>query len=346
MGPYLTCGAPRSVRQLNRTGKGRHMSHIGELIKTLRIGTSREFEGLTVTPLLTETVGEPGYVVLDQALAKGEAIVREVNEEGNVPELALDNRSGQPILAVDGEELVGAKQNRILNLTILAPAGVTTVIPVSCVEAGRWQYRSRHFGSSGRSFYARGKAAKMAQVSESLRQGQSRRSDQGAIWHDISAKSMRMQANSPTGAMAALYEDSNARLENYVAALKPIAGMVGAVFATKSGILGLDVFDRPSTYAHLAAKLVRSNALEVLDVGAGPDDAPAGRFGAGEATAFLEEVSVAEEKSYEAVGLGEDLRLGTDRLVGAALRAGEAVIHFSAFTRAARPQQPDYGRVC
>ena len=99
------------------------MSYVGELIKNLRVGTHQEFEGLTVTPLLTETVGEAGYIVLDQALAKGEVIVREVNEEGNVPELALDNRGGQPILAVDGEELVGAKQNRILNLTILAPSG-------------------------------------------------------------------------------------------------------------------------------------------------------------------------------------------------------------------------------
>jgi hypothetical protein len=42
---------------------------------------------------------------------------------------------------LDGEELIGAKQNRALNLTILAPAKQVIVIPVSCVEAGRWHLR-------------------------------------------------------------------------------------------------------------------------------------------------------------------------------------------------------------
>jgi hypothetical protein len=39
-----------------------------------------------------------------------------------VPQLLFINDAMRPVLLLDGEELVGAKQNRVLNLTVLAPA--------------------------------------------------------------------------------------------------------------------------------------------------------------------------------------------------------------------------------
>ena len=52
------------------------------------------------------------------------------------------NRGPKPTLIIDGEELVGAKQNRVVNLTILVAAESELIIPVSCVEAGRWRAKS------------------------------------------------------------------------------------------------------------------------------------------------------------------------------------------------------------
>ena len=117
------------------------MSLIKDLVKELRPGKAVQFEGLQVTPLFSGHQFERDYVLLDDGISSGDVSIREVSEQGSVPELALDNRGLRPVLAFDGEELLGAKQNRILNLTILAPAGKITVIPVSCVEAGRWDYR-------------------------------------------------------------------------------------------------------------------------------------------------------------------------------------------------------------
>jgi hypothetical protein len=62
-----------------------------------------------------------------------------------------------PVLILDGEELVGATQNRIADLTIVVAAGQTRRIPVSCVEAGRWVRRSREFAAAGRAPMAPGR---------------------------------------------------------------------------------------------------------------------------------------------------------------------------------------------
>ena len=48
------------------------------------------------------------------------------------------NKGDLPVLIVEGEELVGALQNRVLNATVLLPAGKKTKLRVCCVERGRW----------------------------------------------------------------------------------------------------------------------------------------------------------------------------------------------------------------
>ena len=55
------------------------------------------------------------YVTLDEALVSGTVRVSEVSDGGSVPELLFGNLGKRPVLLVDGEELVGAKQSRTLN---------------------------------------------------------------------------------------------------------------------------------------------------------------------------------------------------------------------------------------
>jgi ARG/rhodanese/phosphatase superfamily protein len=103
---------------------------------------------LRVVPLLGDDDPACEYVTLDEALAAGAITITEVSEEGRIPDLRVRNTGSKPVLIIDGEELVGAKQNRVLNLTVLIGAYTETTIPVSCVEAGRWRHLSRHFVSS------------------------------------------------------------------------------------------------------------------------------------------------------------------------------------------------------
>lgn len=118
------------------------------------------------------------YITLGEALGAGSIESREVSEGGSVPELSVVNRAGKMVLILDGEELVGAKQNRIVNTTILIATGAEIVIPVSCVEQGRWTYKSDVFSSKHRVMSPSIPKAKARDVNASLLSNGRYRSDQ------------------------------------------------------------------------------------------------------------------------------------------------------------------------
>lgn len=117
-----------------------------ETIGELRFGSPLSDGPLSILPLRAKTEVKARYVLLHQALERGRLSITEVDEAGSVPYLVARNRGPWPVLIFDGEELVGAKQNRIANATILVSVG-KAVLPVSCVEQGRWHSRSRTFSS-------------------------------------------------------------------------------------------------------------------------------------------------------------------------------------------------------
>lgn len=132
--------------------------------------------------------------------------ITEVNREGSFPELKLKNLGKKSVLIVEGEELAGAKQNRIVNSSFLIARKTEVVIPVSCVEPGRWRYKSEAFESGKKMMHASLRKAHQEDVKFSLEQGRGYESDQGRIWRKLSEKSARMNVESPTGAMADVYE--------------------------------------------------------------------------------------------------------------------------------------------
>jgi ARG/rhodanese/phosphatase superfamily protein len=64
----------------------------------------------------------------------GLVAIEDVSEAGIVGELRVHNRANRPILLVEGEVLLGVKQTRVLNLTILVP--VQTTSPCRCRAGG------------------------------------------------------------------------------------------------------------------------------------------------------------------------------------------------------------------
>jgi hypothetical protein len=309
------------------------MQLISDAISSTRLGNPKTFRNLTIFPVFGRGIA-PDYITLDEALTNKSAKVAEVSEGGSVSDLKFINDSDHPVFLMEGEELIGAKQNRTLNLSILISAKKAVSIPVSCVERGRWARHSVDFSAAPRAQYAEGRARKMAQVSASLQSTGTRYSNQGAVWQDIDEKFHRLNATSRTSAMADIFEQHSAGLEEYVRSLPPEEGQVGAVFTIEGEVSGFELFDSPDTLRKLWPKLMRSYGLDALDRAGSAGEKgrnPTPDAGRDDVDAFLQRISGGEAKQYPAVGEGEDIRLSNIGLTGAALAARGRVIHLSAF---------------
>jgi hypothetical protein len=286
------------------------------------------FGGLTIFPLFRNgpVAPELGYILLEEAVARGIARVTEVGGGGVVPELRFENLGEKPVLLLDGEELIGAKQNRVVNLTILAPPKQIMVIPVSCVEAGRWQAMTEDFRPAEHIMYSRARAAKAAQVSTSMASKGKRQADQSAIWDEIASKSTRLGATSPTQAMNAIYDSKAVSVDAYLRAFVWAEHQAGLIFAMGPEVMGLDLMDHPDAMRVILPKLVRSYALDAVEA---PHSTAAT---AAEAAAFLQRISKAKPLVQPAAGIGEDVRLTAADISGAALWAEPRYVHLCAFS--------------
>ncbi|MYC80963.1 MAG: hypothetical protein F4X19_02575 [Acidobacteria bacterium] len=297
-------------------------------LSNLKFGDPQAWKGLTMFPLLSDIRSSLQYLVLADGLRDGLVTVKEVSRAGSVPDLAVENRSKLPVLILDGEELAGAKQNRVANLTMLIPAQHTVVIPVSCVEQGRWDYERDDFVVTEQLQYARGRTERLASVLNSLAETGERVSDQAQVWHSIAAKAATMDAASPSRAMSSIFERHAATLDQYVESVNALPGQVGAVFMVGRERLGLDVFDQPETFALMLPRLVRSYAVDVIE-------RPISQKRSArvtEARSFLGVILKASFEDRPALGLGRDLGCVAENLVAGALLVDEVVVHLAAFS--------------
>jgi len=119
------------------------------VLPQVRVGQPVRYQALSVFPLFDGAMTPVEYTLSDEGIGSGTVSVEEISEAGSVPDLLVENKGEVRVLFLEGEELVGAKQNRVLNTSVLIAAYSKMRIPVSCVEQGRWGYRSRKFDSSG-----------------------------------------------------------------------------------------------------------------------------------------------------------------------------------------------------
>ncbi len=318
-------------------------------LSSFSLGREARHKNMSVFPIASLADGDLDLLTLKEALERNVFMVTEISEGGSVPNLKVANKGDLPVLLLDGEELAGAKQNRVLNAAILVPAKSELVIPVSCTEAGRWSYVSRDFEDSGHVMASRMRSMHNAAVASSLRASGVYRSDQGAVWNSIHEFAAAAGAHSETGAMRDVFEARKSELDEYLKAFECEAHQRGLLVMIGGQVMGFDFVSREKAFSVLFPKLVKSYAIEAwlqdrhgnAKRGAGGAEAPAsGDSGTSPspadenlraAQAFLVAAGEGKHTFHDSPGLGRDVRFDAPGLVGSALVADEKVIHMALF---------------
>jgi hypothetical protein len=282
---------------------------------------------LHIFPLRGETREEEDFWLLEDALWAGTLRIEEVHEAGSVPELRVVNEGMLRVLILEGDELVGAGQNRVVDSSVLVAADSELLLPVSCVERGRWSYRSRVFAPATGSPHVALRRPTSRSVHDPLKRGRGHRSDQRGVWREVDRKARLHRVASPT----LVLQDSRSRVSGRQDAFGKLArelpeGTSGVVVAIGERLALLDVLAGPCTFARVFRKLLSGYAFESvgLDRPYGTPDIPAVRD-------FIEAVANAALEKHQAVGAGRDVRFEAEEISGYALIGDAGVLHAAAF---------------
>jgi hypothetical protein len=300
---------------------------LDSFIENLYTGEPVSVGQLKVTPVFIREERALPFLEFEEALARSLVEVTEVSEGGSVPALFVNNKADRDVIIVDGELLVGAKQNRVVNTTIVVPARTSVEIPVTCVEQGRWRYSSRNFSSGGSHSYSSLRSLKHQSVTASLRDTGRYTSDQGSIWGDIRAKMSRMASPSPTMSMSDVYESSVSREDEARLAdeVKPQPRQVGYFAHVREGFAGGDVFGSSELCRAKLSKLLRGHYLDSLDSYL--------EFPRLTVEQVFGQVKAASPEQFASVGRGTELRFEAAAVQGACKLVDDAIPHLAVFPK-------------
>lgn len=264
-------------------------------------------------------------------IATGPAAGRVIDElnDASVPDLTVTNPGKTPLLLVEGEQFIGGKQNRTINVTVLVAAGATLKIPVSCLEAGRWG-RRRNFRPAATNAPRRVRRTVHDAVAAQAGTAHARRGAQSEVWGAIDGELRKMRMHSPTAAIAdsdRVFErdrERGAAAEELVR-LGPLPGQCGFVVTHGPRVVGTEIFGSPELLKPHWPGLIRSYLLE--------EPTAAGRPSPDRVLRALRAIGYAACKHSAGLGLGEERHFTNEKGAGQALALDDTLVRASVLSR-------------
>lgn len=317
---------------------------IAEYLAGASMGKAVSEGAMTVFPIFAPQVSEEyEFLVMQEAMDRGILQITEINGGGSVPQLMAVNTGKLGILIIDGEQILGGRQDRTINTTIMLAPESKTVIPVSCTEHGRWRETSREFYSADHVTPHDLHTKKMRSVSESLKQKSSYESDQREVWDEVAHLNVRAGAQSATGAMGDSFTEKKQDIDTLLRAFSPQPHQRGLLVLLNEVVVGFEMISREDAFMKVYHKLIRSYGLDAVIL----EQRPAVHKNAISTAAktFFSDIRNCTAESYPSVGLGTDYRFAGKGKIGSGLVVENVPVYLSFYTMEESSRQHSEGQM-
>ncbi len=313
-------------------------------LKQVKLGPALSHGGLTLIPLMAKNGHKASYLMFDEALKTGLAEIDEVDEDGDVNALRVINRGKKPLLIPEGAIICGMKQTRMVWITVLVAAKSEFMLPVNCVEHGRWRRTGRqaspeiyaHPGLRARNYQSRSRSRRRQtemdgnQTEDHSSQSANIRHQavaaQGDVWDYVTESLGAMNTESATESLEDAYTNSRQRQSTFRETFVFPEKACGIVLGYAGQVLGIDMFDSPAALGQLWPKLSESYFVEALRRGESKK-----KLKKKQAQDFLTQVAEAARASEAHEGIGQRVEIDQKNLAGSALCHAGHVCHLSAY---------------
>lgn len=284
---------------------------------------------VSIVQYIINQVNTVNYISCNEAMEKNHIEVKEVNESGSVNNLVVLNHSAHLVFFSDGDILSGAKQNRILNTSVLLAPNSKTVVPVSCVEQGRWRHISPKFKGNDYLAPSKLRAKKSEEVKENLKINSSFMCSQHSVWSEVEDYQINLKVNSPTSNLLDVFEEKKRDIDNFIADFKVEEEANGMTVFINKNILSVDAFNRTNIYKEYFQKILRgvsSEAIYLKKTNSILEEAEI-KF---KTLNFFDELEKCKSNIYPGVSVRNERRFDSDKISGFNLYYNDQTIHLTA----------------
>jgi hypothetical protein len=305
-------------------GEHRRSDGIDGWLGRLRLGEPRREGALEIVPLLRDGNGPPPRVLLaKQAVETG---LLEIVEQGGgvVQELLARNEGELPVAILEGETLVGCKQNRVVAHSVVVAPGATLAVPVGCMEHGRWRHETARFAVGDVRMAPELRSRTRHDVRTAFFTTGERRLDQSRLWRDVDDTLTACATLSPTSDYYEIVKREGRDARERAASLAPEPGQVGAIVLDDGALVGLEVSGHHDLWSAMAESTLSSYFMgRHRGRARGPARATAAEW--------LSRVQSARVRTSPGLGLGTDLDVDGPGLAGVGLALGALPLHVAVF---------------